>query len=193
MNEVWLHTDEREDILASLRMLSTACDLVQADISAWKWIVIGTHSALQSAIAFHLGFGNDLLVARQEDAAAWLAAHEDGSPYPDTMMDSFPNLYKKLKQVDVLGYRFTPKGTQGSSIKRLNQFRNEFVHFMPKGWSVELTGMPTICADCLDVIASIDQSSLRMRWDDQEQHDAFCEMLELCQSKLGAIRNSYSS
>lgn len=193
MDEIWLRTDEREDILASLRMLSNSCDSVRADISAWKWVVIGSHSALQSAFVFHLGFGNDLLLARQEDAAAWVTAHEDGSPYPETMMDSFPNLYKKLKQVDVLGYRFIPRGTQGRSIKRLNQFRNEFVHFMPKGWSIELTGMPTICTDCLDVIGVLDQNSLCMRWESQEQHEEFCEILQQCQSKLQAIRDSYSS
>jgi len=192
MEEVWLHTDEREDVLASLRMVSSSCDAVQADIGAWKWVVVGIHSALQSAMAFHLGFGNDLLVSRHEDAAAWLAAHEDGTPYPEMMMDSFPSLYKKLKRHEVLGYRFTPSGTQGGNINRLNRFRNEFVHFMPKGWSIEVSGMPALCLDCLDVVDQLDQNSLCMRWEGEEQHQAFREVLELCQSKLQALRSGYA-
>ena len=93
MKEIWLRTDERKDIIASLRIVSVAADLVNADLAAWKWIIMGTHSALQSTMAFHLGFGNDLLVARQADAEAWLQAHEAGTPYPEMMMHNFLNLY----------------------------------------------------------------------------------------------------
>ncbi|MFL6622132.1 MAG: hypothetical protein ACJ8NR_05895 [Sulfurifustis sp.] len=111
MKETWLRIDEREDILASLRMVNSSCDAAATDLSAWKWIVIGTHSALQGAMALHLAFGNDLLVASPEDAAAWLDAHENGAPYPAMMMDDFLSLYKKLKKHDILGYRFKPNDT----------------------------------------------------------------------------------
>ena len=36
-------------------------------------------------------------------------------------------------------------------MKNLNFIRNEFVHFTPKGWSLELSGAPRIAIDCLDV------------------------------------------
>ncbi|HEY4213606.1 MAG TPA: hypothetical protein VGM84_19160 [Steroidobacteraceae bacterium] len=61
MNIAWLRTDEREDLLASLRMLSLACDQVPTDPAARKWVVNITHSAMQSAMALHLSLGNDLL------------------------------------------------------------------------------------------------------------------------------------
>ena len=57
MKERWLRTDEREDVLASLRMVDSSCDAADKDLNAWKWIVIGTHSALQGVMALHLGFG----------------------------------------------------------------------------------------------------------------------------------------
>jgi len=34
---------------------------------------------------------------------------------------------------------------------QLNNLRNEFIHFVPKGWSVELAGLPQICANCINV------------------------------------------
>ena len=116
MKETWLRTDEREDILASLRMVSSSCDAAAFDPSAWKWVVVGTHSTLQGAMALHLAFANDLLVASPESAAAWLDAHENGEPYPETMMDDFLSLYKKLKKHQILGFRFKPNGTQGASV-----------------------------------------------------------------------------
>jgi hypothetical protein len=47
-------------------------DEVHTDIGAWKWIVVITHHALQSAIAFDLGVGIDLQVPRSQAAVAWL-------------------------------------------------------------------------------------------------------------------------
>jgi hypothetical protein len=192
MKETWLRTDEREDILASLRMVSGSCDAAVNDLSAWKWIVIGTHSALQGAMALHLAFGNDLLVASSEDAAAWLDAHENGAPYPEMMMDDFLSLYEKLKKHEILGFRFKPNGTQGGNIRRLNRFRNQFVHFMPQGWSIELGGMPQICGDCLDIVEQLGEHSLCTRWESEEQRQSFVEVLGQCQSKLSAFHVAYT-
>ena len=37
------------------------------------------------------------------------------------------------------------------AVKRLNSLRNEFIHFVPKGWSLELAGLPEMCLYCLEV------------------------------------------
>lgn len=177
MSEIWLRTDEREDAIASLKLYVDALSKVRADIVYWKWAIVSLHSAVQSLMAFHLGFGNDLLVMTQEDAEAWLEAHESGAAYPETKMDSFLNLYKKIKKHDVLGYKFSPSGQQGASIKRLNWFRNEFVHFMPKGWSIEMSGMPGICLDNLNIMKSLNDGPVSMRWEDEEQAKVFSRSL----------------
>lgn len=190
---IWLRTDEKEDVIASLRMVDASARQVASDPATWKWVVIGTHSAIQSAMAFHLGFGNDLLVAKREDAVAWLQAHEDGAPYPSMMMDNFLNLYAKLKRHEVLGFKFAPHGTQGGSIKKLNHFRNEFIHFMPKGWSIELSGMPRICLDCLDIIEELDTNSLCMRWDDDSQRERFGVALASCQEHMKRLELEYGT
>jgi len=192
MSETWLHTDERDDILASLRMVSSSCDAARDDLSAWKWVVIGTHSALQGAMALHLAFGNDLLVASPESASAWLDAHENGAPYPETMMDDFLNLYKKIKKHEVLGFRFKPNGTQGGNVRRLNRFRNQFVHFMPQGWAIELSGMPQLCRDGLGIVGELGECSLCSRWESEGQHLAFVKVLEQCQNKLSALQAEYT-
>ena len=48
-----------------------------------------------------------------------------------------------------LSQAFKP-GTQGRSVKQLNKLRNEFIHFVPKGWSLEVDAR--IVDDCLNVI-----------------------------------------
>jgi len=187
MSEIWLRTDEREDAIASLKLYLVALAKVHSDIVYWKWAIVSLHSAVQSLMAFHLGFGNDLLVMTQEDAEAWLEAHESGAGYPETKMDSFLNLYKKIKKHEVLGYKFVPSGQQGGSIKRLNWFRNEFVHFMPKGWSIEMSGMPSICLDNLNIMKSLNDGPVGMRWEDEEQASVFSGLLAETMARTNEI------
>ena len=127
-------------------MLAVALEQAEHDITAWKWVVIGTHSALQGAIACHLrGAGNRLLVAKRKDAETWIKALDQGTARPEMMMDWFPNLYDKLKDVAIDGFKFAPQGNQGGSITLINQYRNDFVHFMVDGLSIEVSGLPEMC------------------------------------------------
>ena len=129
-------------------------------------------------MVFHLGFGNDLLIMAQEDAEKWIEANDTGTPYPDAKMDSFLNLYKKIKKYEILGFKFSPNGQQTASVKKLNYFRNEFIHFMPKGWSIEVSGMPKLCADCLSIIKKLSEESICARWETETQSNEFKKLLE---------------
>lgn len=60
----------------------------------------------------------------------------------------------------------------------LNLFRNQFIHFMPMGWSIEMSGMPSICKDSLDIIKELEENFLCFRWADEEQREHFNNFLE---------------
>lgn len=189
MSEIWFMTDEREDVIASLSLFIQAVNLLDDDSSYWKWSIISLHSAVQGMMAFHLSFGNDLLVMCQSDAEKWLESHETGGEYPETQMDGFLNLYKKIKKHEVLGFSFKPEGQQGRSIKKINLFRNEFIHFMPKGWSIEMSGMPNIFNDCLNVIKALSEGPISMRWEDEDQKTIFSNKLNHAFKATAKISN----
>lgn len=180
-----MRTDEREDVLSSLKMFNDSIDKALKEEAYWKWAVISIHSSMQSLMAFHLGFGNDLLVMRQQDAEAWLEAHENETDYPEVQMDGFLNLYKKIKKHEILGYKFTPQGQEGRSVKRINTLRNEFIHFMPKGWSIEVTYMTQVFSDCLSVIERLG-IGLSNRWEDEKQKAEFEGLVKKAKGKLHA-------
>jgi hypothetical protein len=62
--------------------------------------------------------------------------------------------------------RFEPRGTQGASVKALNSLRNDFIHFVPKRWSIEVSGLPAICSDCLDLIEFLGWECGNVMWVD---------------------------
>jgi len=37
-------------------------------------------------------------------------------------------------------------------VHQLKDLRDDFIHFVPKGWSLEVSGLPTLCQDCLAII-----------------------------------------
>jgi hypothetical protein len=191
MSEIWVHTDEKEDAIAAMAMFAESSVRLLDDDKYWKWAIISLHNVFQSVMVIFLSVGDDFLVMRQEDAEAWLAAHENGAPYPETKMDSFMNLYGKLKKTARDSYKFKPRGQQGASIKKLNKFRNQFIHFMPMGWSIEMSGMPSICKDCLDIIKELEENFLCIRWDDDEQRKHFNRFFEQARENVVKVASAY--
>jgi len=187
MTEHWLRTDERIDALSSLHLYVDTISRTKEDPIYWKWSIISLHNSVQCVMSFHLGFGNDLLVMSQDDAEAWLEAHDLGAEYPETKMDNFLNLYKKIKKHAILGYKFVPNNGEGTSIKQLNKFRNEFVHFMPKGWSIEMSGMPKICCDCLNIVKKLGEGPINVRWETDKQAILFTNLLTKAINKTNEI------
>jgi hypothetical protein len=47
---------------------------------------------------------------------------------------------------------FTATTDQDRAVKKLNDLRNEFLHFTPKGWSLDVSGGPALCLQCLEII-----------------------------------------
>src|SRR3546814_1359471 len=81
-------------------------------------------------------------------AEQWLIAYRTNSEYPQEELDSFLNLYKKIKSKEMLFFghsrKFHPKGTVGKSIRKLNSLRNDFIHFRSEEHTSELQSLMRI-------------------------------------------------
>jgi hypothetical protein len=166
--EVWLKTDETEEAISALEMVAEQSVRMQEDTYRWKWVILAIHNALQGFMVLALRGGNGLRPLRNDIAAAWLKAYREGKDPPQEKLDSFLNLYKKIKSERMLFYvhskKFLPKDRQESSIKKLNSLRNDFIHFLPRMWVLEVGGLPQICLDCLDVIQFLGSESGNIFW-----------------------------
>ncbi|MCJ7598479.1 MAG: hypothetical protein MUO41_07610 [Methyloceanibacter sp.] len=62
---------------------------------------------------------------------------------------------------------------QKQDIRRLNdEFRNNFSHFTPKGWSIERIGLPRIVANALDAVAHLmRQPQVAYKLDEQQTRE----------------------
>ena len=106
-------------------------------------------------------------------------------------LDNFLNLYKKIqsgrklyeeemktgriswrKKSDrmlmyVRSQPFKPEGTQTESVEMLNTLRNKFIHFLPMGLLLGVSGLPQVVKDCLGIIAFLAFESGNVHWYDK--------------------------
>lgn len=165
----YLRTDEQDDAVRSLEWATVLCDRVEAEPYTWKWQLLALHSAVQGFMVLALEKGNGLLALTPKAAAKWSAAHRlrgtaKELPYPPPRMDEFPNLYKKVKDGSNFNHPFQPLVTRDKSVRLLAELRNEFVHFTPKGWSLEFALLPPLLADAADLVEWCASPSAGVLW-----------------------------
>ena len=164
----YLRTNEHEEAVRSLEWAELQARGLPTDPYMWKWVIIALHNATQGFMVLSLWNGNGLNTLRPKVAAKWLRAYEAGGPFPAEKLDEFLNLYAKVKDANYFSTvgagPFHPAPSSDWSLERLNEFRNTFIHFTPKGWSLELAGLPAICLDALALIEYLVEDSTAIRW-----------------------------
>ena len=156
--DVWLRTDEIEEVLKTLSackdFLERACD----DIAYWKWVSIALHNAVQGAMVVGLRRTDGFGPIREDIAKKWYKAYRETGEtkrIKEKLMN-FLELYEKIKKKGTLQMVsvscYVPPDNQDLAMEKLNEIRNDFIHFVPKGWSLELSGAPTLCLSVLNVI-----------------------------------------
>lgn len=156
MPEIWVHTDEAEDVAGSLRHVLRSAQLVSEDPQAWKWVALGLHSAVQGACVCHLTTSAAPLGAvTKQSTKEWINYFEDSrtnrqAKAPKTYLMALPALLKAVRKPHSAGDRSNVAGititdSELSWLCRFHQnIRNQFVHFEPMGWSIEVSGIPEI-------------------------------------------------
>lgn len=192
----WLETDEYQVAVVSLETASDHLRRVLSNDYHWKWVIIGLHNALQGFMVLALQGSNYLNVLTDECAQKWLAAYESGSKdFPDPKLDSFLKLYKKIKSERMNIYTnsipFKPNTSQARSVKKLNSLRNEFIHFIPKGWLLELGGLPQITEDCLDIIHFLAFECGNILWHDKSLDKQTSDHIDLARLSIKHVKEKY--
>jgi hypothetical protein len=157
--EVWLRTDEIGELIDAIEFSAEVGTKVQTSISHWKWLILALHNALQGACTCALR-GHDtsgLLVLTKETARAvwtWLETtrQNPGAPKPEEKLAPMLDLYKRTRRQLPEPHRLLANSERDRDVRKLNDLRNTFTHFIPQGFSLEVSGMPRIALHCCNVI-----------------------------------------
>ena len=189
----WLQTDEQEEAVSSLEACARfSADLVSTDYEYhWKWVVVALHSAVQGFMVLALRGGNGLAALRPQNEARWLEARRRGQPPPKETLDGFLALYEKVKSDRMRFYvhsqSFSPSDTHDTSLKRLNCIRNDFIHFLPRSWALDVSGLPRIALDSLQLIDFLGWRSGNVVWTQEALRNRAESAKEMCRLSFSTL------
>ncbi len=194
--EVWLRTDEREESVSSLEMVRDASSKIDEDLFQWKWVIIAIHNAMQGFMVLSLRNGNNFRVMPKKLANKCYQAHRENKPWPKERLDSFPNLYKKVKDEEYMCFfihsRNLPSSEENDwAVDKLLELRNKFIHFVPQGWSLEVSGLPTICLNILQIIKFLGWESGNVVWHEPELGKKAESIIIDCENIFHNLKDSY--
>jgi hypothetical protein len=195
---LYLRTDESEEAVSALEMVADRLAVVEEDIYQWKWAIIALHNAAQGFMVLALRGTNSFHVLGKKAAKAWTEAVAAGEvPPPGDRLETYLNLYSRTKGQRMMMYvnsrKFQPHDTQDDSIRDLNALRNDFVHFLPKGWSLEVSGLPAMFEDVLAYVDFLGWDSGNVVWIDEDLETRAKAALDTARHEAASIERAYAS
>jgi hypothetical protein len=167
MKEKWIRTDEPTDVLGSVRAFLRTAAFVEEDPQAFKWLVLPLHSALQGSCVCHLTTtAAPIGAVTEKNAGEWIEYFEKSRDNPNekppkTYLMNLPDLLSAIRKPNSVGSRHNNAGVVLSDsefnwLKRFhNDIRNQFVHFAPMSWSIEVSGIPGIAKLVARIIGDV--------------------------------------
>ena len=143
-NRTYVRFDEREDVIASMELLTLLIPLANKTPRYWKWIIIAAQSAVQGALVCALSGTAGIGALTKDLQSAWLAWFDTRKgPVPDEKLADFKTLLKWARDPKILSPPLKLTTSQIRDLLKLHtHLRNNFTHFTPKGWSIEIAGLP---------------------------------------------------
>lgn len=156
----WLRTNPIQELVEILEFAADNSRDFGLTAEKWRWLILSLHLGVQAALICALkGYdtsGTSILSAPSaRQTLDWL--HTDPKQRgqaPNQQLAPMRNLLKRAQQPSYLPdpYRLTLPQHKIDDVLRLNELRNQFVHFAVDGWSLDADGLPRIAMHSIEVI-----------------------------------------
>ena len=160
--EKYLRFTEETNALDYLERAGEFIQRALTDPKAWKWVVLSLHGAL---------YGFAIVACKTSNPSSIVKTTKKGHERLITL-DEALEMCKDANWMGTLygGIPLNVSARQADSIRRLKEtLRNNFEHYIPSLWLIELHGMPQIAIDILNVIRFLAIETFRYQHLNQSQ------------------------
>jgi len=191
--EILLRTNEIEQFVDALEFAAELLPSLATDICRWKWEIVALHNALQGSFVCALSGADTAGISFLNERTGakmwrWLDVTSRSQPEispPDERLAEILILFERVKNPTYLDYPLPSNDDIDGDVRMLNDLRNDFMHFVPCAWSLELSGMPRVIKTICKIIQhlAIDHSTFAHRF----RGDEFSR-IRTALFALGAVR-----
>lgn len=197
-----LRTNERLEAIRSLEKFYQFILEAKEDVYQWKWAIIALHNSAQAFMVLALKGTIDFNVLKPKYKKQWMRYFNSQKQLPmpsekTLYLDNFLELYKRTKSDEMNMYvnskYFLSNPEYDESIEKLNELRNNFIHFIPCGWIVYINGLPRICERLVMFIEFliVESGNIHNYGDDFEYY-RIVQLLTDIKEELKILDNIYS-
>jgi hypothetical protein len=159
----WLTTSEYEDVLVSLQETEHQMERIrESNIQGWKWATIALANASCGALVCNLSGSMQIGALTRCHAEKMIAALEANSslqPPKSVKLASPRDLLKRARRIDqrleTAGPPLQLNSNQIQCFYRLMHLRNQFSHFEPMGWTIQVSMFLPIYWGVLEIVEQI--------------------------------------
>ena len=168
-SEVWFRTDTFIEISDSLRFTEMMLARFPDDLASFKWVVLGSVLVLQGACIFQLdGHDTTLTSTLSDHSRKKIIEHlhnPTGKIFPNERLATPSELLSRVKQPHQTSNDFSSSWDSDdvANCEHLIMLRNEFIHFLPQGWSHCLVGFPASLSSCWKIVHVLLSSPIEYR------------------------------
>ena len=158
----YLRFSEETNALDYLERAGQFINEAVTDPKAWKWVILSLHGAL---------YGFAISAAKGSDYQSVVKITKKGHKRLITLNEAL-SMCQDDQWMGTLhgGSALKLTTSQKDSIRRLKEtLRNNFEHYIPGGWLIEMHGFPQISIDVLDVIRFLAVETFRYQHLNQAQ------------------------
>lgn len=183
-----IRTDTITEAYKSLEKVDETLNLVSDDVYQWKWVIIALHNCVQCFMVLALEGANqaDVIKDKTKDkrkVAEYLNPQNEWKPEL-AKLDDFGSLYEKIKCLDTSSKL---DSSHDIAIDVLSRYRNDFIHFFPKGISIFVECLPRVLQDVMGVICYLLFFSGRV------EYKFSLEQVEVMRNHISSILNKLSA
>ena len=121
----------------------------KSDERAWQWVILAAVAVIQSATVLFLSerSSHDLELLDRKSFKEWFEVYdgkkglEEIAPLKMEGSISLIKQARKNSELDVTDYEL-------EQFRRIIRLRNDFVHFLPKAWSIKISALPKMVELC---------------------------------------------
>ena len=176
--EHYLRIDEKENVIDSLQKAAEFLKNTESDPLYWKWFIVAIHHAIYHFMLLALQ-NTDLSGIWKEPEKLvdrGLSREVVDTENPQNKLVGFVEAFERIQETTRMGEYvnakpFIANDRHKKAATSLNTIlRNNFVHFSPKGWSIEILFIIEAVSPMLEVVEFLVLNSGRLFLDEQQRN-----------------------
>ncbi len=185
--EHYLRIDEKENAIDSLQKATNFLKNTESDLLYWKWFIVAIHHSIYHFMLLALQNTDLSGIWKEPEKLVDYGLSRKVVDIKDSKnkLVGFVEAFKRIQETARMNGYVNAKpfvaniGHEEAAVCLNKILRNNFVHFSPKGWSIEISFIIEAVSPMLEVVKFLVLNSGRLFLDEQQRNGVQSDIAQI--------------